>query len=96
MSREYDFAAADRLYKELSQLVAKLDWFIWLRATQRKSLLGSPSSDNWQGTKRRHYENEYARQQAALTDLKAAARTLQAGVHNAAEAARAAAQKNRN
>lgn len=93
MSGEYDFAAADRLDNELSQLVAKLDWFIWLRTTQRTSLLGSPHSDNWQGAKRRQFEDEHLRQNAALAGLKEAARSLQARVNNATEAARAA-QKN--
>lgn len=90
MSHEYDFGAADRLHKELTQLVAQLDWFIGLRVSNRENLLGSPHSDNWQGAKRKHYEGEYGRQQAALTDLKAAARTLQASVHRATDAARAA------
>ncbi|MEU6578131.1 hypothetical protein [Streptomyces sp. NPDC046805] len=89
MSREYDFGAADRLSKQLSQLVAKLDWFIWLRTTQRQSLLGSPHSDNWQGAKRGQFEDEYARQQAAFAGLKDAARSLQARVNSATEAARA-------
>ncbi|MEU9796001.1 hypothetical protein AB0E27_36420 [Streptomyces sparsogenes] len=90
MPPKYDFAAADRLSQQLSRLVEKLDWFIWLREGQRKSLLGSPHSDNWQGAKRNRFETDFARQRSALTELKAAARSLQSQVTQATAAARAA------
>ncbi|ANP52937.1 hypothetical protein J2Z21_000502 [Streptomyces griseochromogenes] len=93
MSREYDFAAADRISRELSRLIAKLDWFIWLRTTRRKALLGTPHSDNWQGAKRREFEKEYARQQAAFAHLRETASTLQASISSATEAAHAAQKK---
>lgn len=95
MSQEFDIAAGERLHAQLSQLIAKLDWFVWLRATQRKALLGSPSSDNWQGARRKDFEGEYARQQMALNDLKAKAQRLQSSVAQATNAARVE-QRNRN
>ncbi|MEV4741009.1 hypothetical protein [Streptomyces sp. NPDC049555] len=93
MPPEFDVAAGEALGRQLAQLVDKLDWFIGLRDGRRKALLGTPQSDNWQGSKRNHYEGDFARQQAALIDLKAAARSFQASVHNATEQARTAQQK---
>ncbi|MER6140049.1 hypothetical protein ABT174_08315 [Streptomyces sparsogenes] len=90
MPPKYDFAAADRLSQQLSQLVEKLDWFIWLREGQRKSLLGSPHSDNWQGAKRNRFETDFARQRSALTELKAAALRLKSQVDQATTAAHTA------
>ncbi|MEO3845599.1 hypothetical protein [Streptomyces sp. CNZ287] len=90
MPPKYDFAAAERLSNELSQLIAKIDWFLWLRTTQRKTLLGSTRSDNWQGTRRSAFEVEFTRQQAALTESKAAARRLQTAIAHATAAAHAA------
>ncbi|MGY0056695.1 hypothetical protein ACWY4P_09050 [Streptomyces sp. LZ34] len=90
MPPKYDFDAAERLRQQLSQLVDKLDWYIWLREGQRKALLGAPHSDNWQGAKRNRFETDYARQRAALTDLKAAALRLQSQVNQATASAHAA------
>ncbi|MEV4443314.1 hypothetical protein AB0K09_30810 [Streptomyces sp. NPDC049577] len=95
MPPDYDFAAADQLGRQLAQLVDKLDWLINLRTGRRKALLGTAHSDNWQGGKRNKFESEFARQQAALIELKAAARTLQASVAHATEQAHAA-RKNGN
>lgn len=98
MPPKYDFAAAERLSNELSQLAAKIDWFLWLRTTQRKVLLAGAHSDKWQGTRRSAFEVEFARQQAALTESKAAARRLQTAIAHATAAAHAAekAQKNKD
>ncbi|AEW99384.1 hypothetical protein [Streptantibioticus cattleyicolor] len=90
MPPTYDVHAADRLSKELSQLAARLDALIGRRAGRRQALLAAPTSDNWQGGKRRAFEGEFAREQAALKDLLAAARSLKAGVDRATAQARAA------
>ncbi|GAA2352175.1 hypothetical protein [Streptomyces cuspidosporus] len=90
MPPKYDFAVAARLSQQLSQLVEKLDWFIWLRNGQRHTLFGSPHSDNWQGAKRDRFETDFQRQQKALTALKEAALRYQSQVNSATTAARAA------
>lgn len=90
MPPEYDFEAADRFRQQLSQFVAKIDWFTGVRDGQRKVLLGSPHSDNWQGAKRTSFEGKFSHQQAALRELKDVARRLQAQAAKATEAAHAA------
>lgn len=85
----YNFEAADRLSYQLSQLTAKLDWLLWLRSTQRKALLGTEHSDHWQGSKRRRFETDFARQQAALVSLKEQASRVQSEVDRATRAAAA-------
>jgi hypothetical protein len=87
MSHDYNFAAADRLEKGLNQLIAKLDWLIWLRTTQRNALLGASRSDNWRGAKRDESDRTYTRQQSALNELKDRARSLQRDVAAATAAA---------
>ncbi|WP_306316854.1 MULTISPECIES: hypothetical protein [unclassified Streptomyces] len=86
---DFDFQAADHLSRQLTQLIEKLDWLLWLRSTQRKSLLGGEGSDNWQGAKRRHFETDFARGQSSLTRLKDQARSLQTEVATATRTARA-------
>ena len=61
--------AAQDLQGGLRQLSTKLNDLAQLRASRRSALLGSPSSDNWQGPDRDTYERQYAAQQAALTAL---------------------------
>lgn len=90
MPPSLDVPAAERLNQQLTQLVAKIDWLLWLRSGQRKALLGDRHSDNWKGAKRNRFEADFARHQAALAELKSAARTLQAKVNEGIEAARAA------
>ncbi|MEK8174260.1 hypothetical protein NKH77_50515 [Streptomyces sp. M19] len=95
MPPEYDFQAADRLSWVLKQLVEKIDWFLWLRDGQRKALLGTAHSDNWQGAKRTRYEHDLARQRAALIGLRDEASRLKARVDHATAQAHAQ-QKPRN
>lgn len=93
MPTPYDFAAADRLHQQLSLLVAKIDGLLRLRARRRQTLLGDPHSDNWEGVQRNLFEADFARQQAALAELKSTARTLQANITEATAAAHAARKR---
>lgn len=87
---EYDFAAADRLSQQLAQLAAKLEWLVWLRNGQRKSMLGTPHSDDWKGVKRNQFEQDFRREQAALTALAGQARSAKSRVDSATVEAHAA------
>ncbi|MER7790446.1 hypothetical protein [Streptomyces sp. NPDC097640] len=98
MPPKYDFAAADRLSQQLTELIKKIDWFLWLRDSQSNHLLGARHSDHWQGAKRDEFQDEFKHQKTAFTHLKDAAKRLQSQVHTATEAAHAAekAEKNKN
>ncbi|MEU5027745.1 hypothetical protein [Streptomyces milbemycinicus] len=96
MPPKYDFAAAHQLSQQLSQLVEKMDWFIWLRESQSEALLGGPGSDNWRGAKRDNFVTHYLREQSALIELRDAAFRLQSQVNNATDAAHAAEKAEKN
>ncbi|MGW3567790.1 hypothetical protein ACWDSL_28710 [Streptomyces sp. NPDC000941] len=98
MPPEFDYQAADRLSWVLKQFIEKIDWFLWLRNGQRKALLSTPTSANWQGAKRTRYEHDLARQRAALIHLREEATRLKAHVDHATTQAHAqhAQQKPRN
>lgn len=96
MPPKYDFAAADRLSQQLTELIKRIDWFIWLRDNQSGNLLGARHSDNWQGAKRDEFHDRFTRQRTALTHLKDAASRLQSQVHTATEAAHAAEKAEKN
>lgn len=89
MPPDFDYLAADRLSRMLDQLGRKIDWFLWLRSGQRRALLKTPDSDNWQGAKRLRYERDLARQQAALIQVKDDAKRLKARVDQAVAQAHA-------
>jgi hypothetical protein len=72
--------AAEDLQGGLRQLSTKLNDLVQLRASKRSALLGSPSSDNWQGPDRDTYERQYAAQQAALTALATTAVSLASSI----------------
>ena len=90
---DFNFAAADRLSQQLSQLAAKLDWLVWLRAGQHKGKLGSPHSDNWTGAKRHEFEGRFLREQRALASLAERARAARAQVAEQISSAHAAQRK---
>ncbi|MGW7657555.1 hypothetical protein ACWGMA_11600 [Streptomyces asiaticus] len=90
MPPKYDFAAADRLSQQLSQLIDKLERFIQLRKGQRGALLGNCPGAKWQGAKRDEFDTDFTHQQKALTALKAAARGVQSQVAQETAAAHAA------
>jgi hypothetical protein len=95
-ARAFDFAAAEDLSQRLSQLAEKLDWLVWLRDSQRGSLLGEPSSDRWKGRRRNQFEHQFSREQSRLKALAAQARELKSAVDKqiaGAHAARAAEHK---
>jgi hypothetical protein len=89
MTVKYNFAAADHLSQQLSQLIAKLEWLIWLRKRQRSALLGAHTSDNWKGGKREQFERDFPREQARLQSLADEARRVQSTVADQAAAAHA-------
>jgi hypothetical protein len=95
MPPKYDFDAAQRLSQQLSQLIQKLDWFIWLRLSKKDALLGGQHSDNWQGKKRDRFQTDFLRQHAALTEVRNAAIRVQSQVAQATEAAHAAEKNKR-
>lgn len=70
--------AAQDLQAGLRQLSTKLNDLAQLRASKRSTLLGTPSSDNWQGPDRDTYERQHAAQQAALAELAATALSMAA------------------
>lgn len=90
MSHDYNFAAADRLERELNQLISRLDTLIQFRSAQRNALLGTSDSNNWQGGKRHDNDTKYRRQQSAFQGMKERARRLQQHVAAATAAARKA------
>src|SRR3954451_7997702 len=83
----YDFAAADELSRQLGQLVAKLEWLLWLRSTQRSALLGDPGSDKWKGKRRTQFERTFAAEQARLRSLVDQAQRTRSSVDTATAAA---------
>ncbi|GAA5190135.1 hypothetical protein GCM10023322_44540 [Rugosimonospora acidiphila] len=88
-SIHYDFGAADALSQKLSQLAQKLDWLVWLRNSQRGSMLGDPDSDHWSGKKRDQFEKDFHREQSRLTALSAEAKRMKSTVDTATENAHA-------
>jgi uncharacterized protein YukE len=96
MPPKYDFDAAQRLSDQLTELVKRIDWFMWLRDGQSNTLLGPLNSENWQGAKRNDFDNKFRRQKKALSALKDAAKSLQSQVHTATETARAAEKAEKN
>ncbi len=96
MPPKYDFAAADRLSQQLSQLVGRLESFIQLREGQCKALLGGRHSENWQGERRDGFQSHFRGQQTALGALKEAALKLQSQVASATTAAHAAEKAEKN
>jgi hypothetical protein len=92
----FDFAAADELSRQLSQLVEKLDWLVWLRDTQRRTLLGDSPNDRWKGKLRDRFDHDFGRERARLVALKEQALSAQTAVHDSiigAHAAQKAAEK---
>jgi hypothetical protein len=83
----YDFGAADRLSWALSMAHEKINALVALRKSQRTSLLGEPTSDNWSGAKRNDFETKFRSEQAALAAEAAEMLRLKAAVdHATAEA----------
>ncbi|MFF4749086.1 hypothetical protein ACWD5R_30355 [Streptomyces sp. NPDC002514] len=77
MSQTTEARAADWLDRQLTQLNARLDKFLQLRTDQRKALLGSSQSVNWQGKKRENFDSDFKSQHDALVGLKEAAASFQ-------------------
>lgn len=63
---------------------------MWLRNTQRTSLLGDKPGLAWKGHNRDEFDRKFKPQQAALTELAAVARKAKATVDEATAQAHAA------
>ena len=70
---KYDFAAADHLSWALWVLKNKIDWLVWLRSSQRSSLLGERPCDSWSGARRTKFQGQFDAEQLALKNLAAEA-----------------------
>lgn len=92
---QYDFGTANELVSLLTALNTKLTDLASTRAQQRSADLGDPSAPTattWTGGKRRDFEDQFGREQAALTDLAATVLTVRGQVQDATTLA----QKMRN
>jgi uncharacterized protein YukE len=85
----YDFGAADRLCQVLAAGSDKISALAKLRADQRASLLGGPTSDNWQGAKRNEFERQFTPEQRALAALADDLKRLASAVNTATAQAHA-------
>src|SRR5258706_15723920 len=85
----YDFGAADRLSWALSMAHEKISSLVAQRGSQRTSLLGEQTSDNWSGAKRNEFEAKFRSEQAALHALAGEMLRLKAAVDHATAQAHA-------
>jgi hypothetical protein len=91
---KYNAAAADDLSRALTQLTAKIDWYLGYRKRLVDSLLdcpdAPPTSVPWKGARRRRYDAESDDQRKELHRLAGEATALRKLVDQATAQARAA------
>jgi hypothetical protein len=91
---KYSIAVADELSGALTQLRAKIEWYLGYREHLAKKMLDCPdtppTSISWQGARRKRFDSEFGDQRRELLRLAAEASALTKLVDQATAQAREA------